>query len=195
MDAEPAPLPTIEPAGGPGAKVRAPSGLTEIRDARLTQRALEEGWIGGTRWPTRIGSKQLHAEIQARGDATLIEQTVATAYRLLGSEDTRAKGIGAKIAVTMEAQNQADEHHAAGHKVEHTGAIGVAVQVIEDPGWYGNNAHDLPSQAAIPSATDPALTSAIQSPGLRAPLGQDGDGVDGELARSRADEGVPQRCD
>ncbi len=99
---------TPEESTGDEGPARAESGLTQLNDARLETLAVRRGWIKD-RWPTHQPKRELINEITGRDDVTLAERTVLAAYELLeGSE--RAKGIGARLAVTMEGQNQADEH-------------------------------------------------------------------------------------
>jgi len=86
----------------------AESGITEIRDARLTNMAVRRGWLGN-RWPTRETVAEFQARVSTKG-ATLIDRAVLTTNKLMMSEDPRAMGIAVRCAITMEAQNQADDH-------------------------------------------------------------------------------------
>ena len=107
----------VEFDGGAEGGERAASGLTKLHDARLESLAVRRGWIKG-RWPTAVPKLELIEQVRARGDLTLAERTALAAFELLdGSE--RAKGIGGRIVVAMEKQNQADEHHADGQIVHH----------------------------------------------------------------------------
>lgn len=98
--------------GSGGRNARADSGLSEIRDARLTAHAIEQGWIPGLRWDTRKPKGQLIQEIKERGDFNLAERTLLAVYELLEHRDDRPKGIGARCAIAMERMNQIDEHAA-----------------------------------------------------------------------------------
>jgi hypothetical protein len=62
---------------------RTESGLTAIHEGRMLARAIEKGWVTGSRWPTR---------------------------EMLESGDHRTMGIGLRVVMGMECQNQADEH-------------------------------------------------------------------------------------
>lgn len=101
-----------EAGGSGGRNARAESGLSEIRDARMTARAIEQGWIGASRWDTHKPKSQLIQEIKERGDVTLAERTTLAVYELLENRDDRPKGIGARCAIAMERMNQIDEHAA-----------------------------------------------------------------------------------
>lgn len=106
-----------ESDGGAEGGNRAESGLTKLHDARLESLAVRRGWIKG-RWPTGVPKGELIEQIKGKGDVTLAERTALAAFELLeGSE--RAKGIGGRIVVAMEKQNQKDDHHADGKTVHH----------------------------------------------------------------------------
>lgn len=76
-------------------------------------------------------------------------------------------------------------------RVRHEGAV----VVIEDAGWYSNNAHDLAAQgAAAPNAGAPQ-PGALQSSGVREKVGQDGPRPAGDNPRPRPRKGRAQGGD
>jgi len=84
------------------------AGIAPIHEARLTNMAVRRGWLGN-RWPTRETVAEFQARVTSKG-ATLIDRAVMTTNKLMMSEDARAMGIAVRCALTMEAQNQADDH-------------------------------------------------------------------------------------
>jgi len=84
------------------------AGITPIHEARLTNMAVRRGWLGN-RWPTRETVAEFQARVAAKG-ATLIDRAVLTTNKLMMSDDPRAMGIAVRCALTMESQNQADDH-------------------------------------------------------------------------------------
>lgn len=119
--------------GGTGGKSeRGESGRTSIQDARMTARAIEQGWIPAARWDTHKPKSVLLAEIRERGDLTLVERTTLAVYELLENRDERPKGIGARCAIAMERQNQIDQLAAlnAGNDPLTQGAPPVAPDAI-----------------------------------------------------------------
>jgi len=95
-------------SGGPR-NVRADSGLSEMRDARLTERAIRSGWIKSKRWPTGLTLDQFQEKI-AGGQATFLDRALITAQKLMNSQSERANGIGVRSIIAMESQNQSDDH-------------------------------------------------------------------------------------
>jgi len=118
--------------GSGGRNARAESGLTETRDARLTARAIEKGWIRSDRWATHAPKSQLVEEIRQRGDMTACEQAMLTTLKLMGSSDQRANGIGVRCLVAMEKQNQIDQLAAlnAGNDPQMQGAAPAPPEAI-----------------------------------------------------------------
>lgn len=78
---------------------------------KMILRAIDKGWIGNGRWPTGLTEEQVNQAIKERGgEATLKERAVLATFSLLKGVQ-RNKGIGARIATTMERQNQVDDEH------------------------------------------------------------------------------------
>ena len=88
---------------------RTESGRSEIQDARMVARAIENGWINPPRWETQKPKQQLIEEIKQRGDVTLAQRATLAVHELLEHEDHRPKGIGVRCVVAMERQNQIDD--------------------------------------------------------------------------------------
>lgn len=103
---------------------RTESGQTEIQDARQIARAIRERWIieGDKRWPTNKTRTEL--EEIPEDERTLIEKTILSVFTSLDGDD-RAAGIAAKTAVTMEGQNQSDDHDKTPSKHEHSHTLTV----------------------------------------------------------------------
>lgn len=59
------------------------------------------------------------------------------------------------------------------------------VRILEDPDWYGNDAHDLATQAPPAHIAGSPLSSEIQTAGLRETVEQDGHGNAGGTAGTR----------
>lgn len=97
-----------ESDGGSGGKDRAESGLTTIRESRLTELAIRRGWIKGQRWPTDATTTELMA-VQRERDLTLRERTALAVMTDIAGNDPRIRQIAVKSAIRMEGQNQADE--------------------------------------------------------------------------------------
>ena len=107
---------------------RTESGLTEIQDARLVKRAVARGWgkkPGDKRWPTDKTETEIETEVSERGNGpTLIEKTILEVFKGLGGDD-RAAAMSARTAVTMEGQNQADEHKIIPDQHDHSHTLTV----------------------------------------------------------------------
>lgn len=113
---------------------RVESGLSAIREARLRARAIRDGWLKGSRWPTGKSINEISAEIAGRGGTMSIrEQATLTAAKDLGAEDARIRQIAVKSIVQMERQNAEDEHAAVRAAdpapQEHDPAAAVTVNV------------------------------------------------------------------
>jgi hypothetical protein len=91
---------------------RAESGLSSIRDARLTARAYEKGWIKKGRWRTQEPQNKLVEDIKEHGDITLAEEGTIAIRGLLRSPNDRVKVAALRALVSMERQNQVDQLHA-----------------------------------------------------------------------------------
>lgn len=121
-----------EPQGGPGgfqnSSPRGEDGLTEIRSARLTRRAIDRGWIGAKRWPTTATMKEVVEDATEIGGLTGVHKATITAHKLMDSQDNRSKSHGARLLVLMESQNQKDEHHEDGETIRHE--LGSTPEVI-----------------------------------------------------------------
>ena len=138
-----------------------------MTDTRLAERAIRQ------RWPM---SDQLKAGLVARLGRVLVDPT-ATA---------RAATSAARALIGCEAQNQADEHHAAGDRV----AVVHRIEVVEDPNWYGNQAL-LAAATAESSSPDPDQPGPDEAAGVREALGEDRVGDAGSVEGPRPDEGLP----
>lgn len=90
---------------------RGESGLSAIREERLIQRALRGGWMNGKkRWNTDATPEDLAKRMQeTNGQLTLKDRVLLAVSNALVSTDPRVVGIATRNALTMEAQNQADE--------------------------------------------------------------------------------------
>lgn len=64
-----------------------------------------------------------------------------------------------------------------------------SVSIIEDPGWYGNEAHNLAAQAVAAHRSGSVIPGAVQTIGLRETVEQDCDGDVGGVTGSRSREG------
>lgn len=96
------------------------SGLTAIKENRMLNRAIRNGWLKGQRWPTEATPSDLR-EKQARGELTLKEQAATACFLGLtvdidAIKDDRMKMIAQRLrqaavrnVVAMESQNQADD--------------------------------------------------------------------------------------
>ena len=106
---------------------RTKSGRTEIQDARSVARAIDQGWIkpGSKRWPTNKTETEIETEISERGTGpTLIEKAMLAVFEGLGG-DPRAAATSARTAVTMEGQNQTDEHKVMPNQHEHSHTLTI----------------------------------------------------------------------
>jgi hypothetical protein len=111
------------PGGSGGRNVRAESGLTVIRDARLEARAIK--WLGKQRYPVNVPKKQLIEEIRQRGDVTLPERLLLSVYAGLESSDLRRVGIAERNGIAIMAQVQADERGPEDKSVNVNVGVGV----------------------------------------------------------------------
>ena len=94
---------------GPGERtIRGESGLTQIKEARLVERAVR--WNKSMRWPTRMPVDELRTQTDG---VDVITRATQAAIELLDGDD-RAKGIAVRAIVQMERQNQADEQKILG---------------------------------------------------------------------------------
>lgn len=106
---------------------RTESGMTEIQDARLVARAITRGWIkpGDKRWPTNKTETEIETGISERGGGpTLIEKAMLAVFSGLSGDD-RAAAMSARTAVTMEGQNQTDEHKVMPNQHEHSHTLTI----------------------------------------------------------------------
>ena len=71
-------------------------------------RALREGWMKGTRWPTDATDKDFQ-DAQSQRPLTLKEQAAIAARDAMQSGDPRLTASAVRCVVAMEAQNQADD--------------------------------------------------------------------------------------
>lgn len=76
-------------------------------------------------------------------------------------------------------------------RVRHEGAVAV----IEDAGWYSNNAHDLAAAGAAASGAGAPQPGAVQGGGVREKVGQDGPRPAGDDPRPRPRKGRAQGGD
>lgn len=90
---------------------RSESGLSAIREERLINRALRGGWLNGKkRWNTDATPEDLAKRMrETNGQLTLKDRVLLAVSNALVSSDPRVVGIATRNALTMEAQNQADE--------------------------------------------------------------------------------------
>lgn len=100
---------SADPGGVGGNSDRTEGGLTALKDARLTKRAVREGWIGSSRFPTREGQSEIVKRTEADEDINAIDKATLTAISLMGDADGRNQRAGAAIVVAMEAANQRDD--------------------------------------------------------------------------------------
>lgn len=103
-------LPAADGEGGQGGgpSERLDNGLRAIEDGKLTNRAIARGWVKA-RWPIDENIDDMRERFQGKGQ-TLRDIALIAARRLAASENPRAQGIGIRSILTMEGQNQADEH-------------------------------------------------------------------------------------
>ena len=148
-----------EPPTALGSGARAESGLTLTEEGKLTQRAIT--WNPGSRWNTR----EPLAAAEDRQSSTLLEMAARTARELMAGS-ARAKGIGAKLVLAMEAANQRDEHEHR-RQGDESRAINITtnnvltvgqIKVVEHVDWYG-------SQAAAASAESAESDASSESSG------------------------------
>lgn len=158
----------------------ADSGITEIRDARLTDMAIRRGWIK-QRWPTRETTEEFQQRV-ASGGASLIDKAILSTHKLLMDGDPRAKGIAIRSVIAMEAQNQSDEHReeGAGASQLPTGTTYTPDQIVSAmddtvPGSPEENAPDADfddrgttdagvDEAEVPPAASEAVANIIPVP-------------------------------
>jgi len=69
--------------------------------------------------------------------------------------------------------------------VANNNTINSTHRIIEDADWYGNDAHDLATKAITTHAPSAALTSEIQTTGLRETLEQNSNGNAGSIEGAR----------
>lgn len=124
-------------------------------------------------WPISEEVRKLVADQMASiiGNGRTERDRIAAAKVLVAADSVNQR---------REAMDQADEHHQDGDLVVHQGRIEhVGVRVIEDVEWYDNDAHDRPAQGAGPSAEGLAITGPVQGSDVRAKVGQNGHGTNG----------------
>ena len=117
---------TPDSQGVGGEERRGESGLSKIQDARLTARAVRQGWFGNVRWPTHVTKSELVKLFESRGELTAQEKALYTVIQNMDSADPRFQLIAAKTVVSMEKQNQDDEHKQIGDTVEHNHHIDIS---------------------------------------------------------------------
>lgn len=98
-----------EGVGGSVPDRRDESGRSIIQNGRLEERAIRKGWIKSKRWPTNLTLEEFQQKV-AGGQATFLDRALITAQKLMNSSSERANGIGMRAIMTMEAQNQGDDH-------------------------------------------------------------------------------------
>ena len=109
--------------GGLGGRIRSDrveSGLTGIKEQRMINRAIRNGWLKGQRWLTEATPRELQ-EKQAAGQLTMKEQAAASVFLDLTHDLNQYKSTRAKLTamrlrqsavrnvIAMEAQNQDDD--------------------------------------------------------------------------------------
>lgn len=86
------------------------SGLSATRDARLTGLAIRRGWTGAKRWDTDSTIEDIQRLAAEGGTLTAKQKALLAVHRDLMSAEERARQIAVRNLVSMEAQNQADDH-------------------------------------------------------------------------------------
>jgi hypothetical protein len=76
----------------------------------MLARAIEKGWVTGSRWPTRESKAELESRTTDSDSVNLIDRAMIATHKMLESGDHRTMGIGLRVVMGMECQNQADEH-------------------------------------------------------------------------------------
>lgn len=87
---------------------RTDDGLTEIKSARMHERAVRLGWIKGDRWALDATKEEIEA-LKKKRKLTLREKTLLAAHKDIESKDSRVRQITTRNCLAMEAQNQKDE--------------------------------------------------------------------------------------
>lgn len=86
---------------------RGPSGMSSVREARMERRAIERGWISGSRWDTRLTEAEIEKKPEA--ERTLVEKALLRTHKGIRSEDDRVASQYVRAVVAMEAQVQRDD--------------------------------------------------------------------------------------
>lgn len=75
-------------------------------DSRLLERAVKNGWIEAP-WDINEPKRELIDRVREAGDISLADRAKLATFELLESGSDRAKGIGTKCALAMQAQDLA----------------------------------------------------------------------------------------
>lgn len=175
--------------GGPGGhSARAESGVTSVREQRLTGLAIRRGWITGQRWATDATVEEL-VELQKQRPLTVRERTMIAIARDVVHEDPRVRQIAVRNSVAVEAQNQTDERDAAGLSEGtnvNVNVTGIAIETRAD--FYGT-AEAAPAEADGARGQSAGVSGSVQDGSVRPTLGQDGDGADDDSGGARTETG------
>lgn len=161
---------------GAGGEERAESGLTVIHDARMTERAVREGWLKGP-WDTHQSAASIRRKESGGHELTIHEETLAIVGERLKSPKELVSLVAARTVVAMEGQNQRERQPANGGVTINNN--GPAIQVVKRDDWFGNDAHNRTAEGVAAPAPGAAVSGEVQGPGQRPALGENGNGPAG----------------